>query len=116
MVANATTKEMVKLKREITTKNVLSQMMQAKPGAGFQEAKETRKAKAIVLATGVGNRPAVWVLTGGSVQFSSGPGHRPDLPCVGWVVTRTRRKLAVLWPGCTQTAVPLYGSCHFRSN
>ena len=43
----ATAKEMVKLKREITTNNALNQSMQAKLGAALQDVEETSK----VLAT-----------------------------------------------------------------
>jgi hypothetical protein len=43
LVDNATTKEMVKLKPEITTKNVLSKLMQAILGAAILASKEIKK-------------------------------------------------------------------------
>jgi len=45
----------------------------------------------VVLGTGPGNPPAVRFLAGGSVQFSSLPGHNPKLCCLGGFVTRTRQ-------------------------
>jgi len=43
----------------------------------------------IVLASGPGDPPAVWVLTSGSVWFGSRPSQRPDPLCLGGFVTRT---------------------------
>jgi hypothetical protein len=43
LVDNATTKEMLKLKPEITTKNVLSKLMQAILGAAILASKEIKK-------------------------------------------------------------------------
>ena len=49
-------------------------------------------ATGLVLAKSPGNPPAVWVLTGSSVQFGSRTGQRPDPLCLGGVVTRTGHK------------------------
>jgi chromosome segregation ATPase len=43
---DATTKEMVKLKREITAKNMLNKSMQTKLGTALQEVEKTKKALA----------------------------------------------------------------------
>jgi hypothetical protein len=53
----------------------------------------------VVLATGLGNPPAVWVWTGKMVRFGSKPVQKPDPLCLGGVVTRTGHKPAVFWPG-----------------
>jgi hypothetical protein len=70
----------------------------------------------LVLATGLGNPPAVWVLTGGSVQFGSRPGQKPDPHCLGGFVTRTGHKLAVFWPGFTSSRASLWRTQNFGSN
>ena len=67
----------------------------------------------IVLATGPGSPPAVRVLTGGSVQFGSRTGQKPDPRCLGGFVTRTGHKPAVFWPGWNRTVVPFCGSYYF---
>jgi len=41
----------------------------------------------VLLATGLGNLPAVRVLTSGLVRFGSRPGEKPDLLCLGGFVT-----------------------------
>ena len=46
LLDDASAKEMFKLKREITAKNALNELMQAKLGAALQEVEETRKALA----------------------------------------------------------------------
>jgi len=43
----------------------------------------------VLLATGPGNWPAVWVLTGGWVWFGSRRGQKPAPLCLGGVVTQT---------------------------
>ena len=59
----------------------------------------------LVLAAGPGNPPAVWVLTGGSVQFSSNTGQIPDPLCLGGVDSRTGPKPAVFWLGWNRPVV-----------
>ena len=70
----------------------------------------------VVLATGQGNPPAVWVWTSGSVQFGSRSGQKPNLLCLGGVVTRTGHKPKIFRLECTWTVVPYHGSCNFGSN
>jgi hypothetical protein len=41
-------------------------------------------------------------------QWRSGTAKYPDQLCHGGVVTRTRHKPAVVWPGCTRTAVSYF--------
>jgi len=67
----------------------------------------------LVLATGNGNLPAVRVLTGGSVQFGSRTGQKPDARCLGRFVNRTGHKPAVFWPGWNWTVVPFCCSYYF---
>jgi len=60
----------------------------------------------IVLATGPGNLPVVRVLTCGSFEFGSRTGQKPEPLLSSRVVTRPRHRIAGIWPGWNQTAVP----------
>ena len=53
-----------------------------------------------MIATDLGNPPAVWVLTGSSVQLSSRPGQNSDLLLSWRVVTWTGNRTVGFWPGC----------------
>jgi len=59
----------------------------------------------LLLATGPGNRPAVQVLAGGSVQFGSRPGQKPDPLHLGGFITRTRHIPGGFWPGWNWPAI-----------
>jgi hypothetical protein len=48
----------------------------------------------LVLATGPGNPPVVRVMTGGSVQFGSRTGHKPEPLGLAGFVTQTGHKPA----------------------
>jgi len=62
-----------------------------------------------VLAMGPGNPPAVGFLAGGSVRFGYRPGEKPDLLCLGGVVTRTGHKPTGCWLGGTAPLVNFRG-------
>jgi len=59
----------------------------------------------LVLPTGPGNPPLVRFLPGGSVQFGSRPGQKPNPLCLGRVVTQTGNRNAGFWPGWNRTMV-----------
>jgi len=59
-----------------------------------------------VLATGAGDRAAVQVSTGETVQFSSRLVDNLELHCVGVVVTRTRHRTVGFRLGWNWTTVP----------
>jgi len=69
-----------------------------------------------VSATGPGNRPAFRVLASGSVRSGFRTRQKPDLLCLGGVVTQTGHKTAVFWLGWNRTAVPYYSSYHSASS
>ena len=66
----------------------------------------------VVLATGLGNPPAVQFLAGGSVRFGSLPSQKPDPLCLGGFVTRTGHKPEGFRPGWNWTAVPTLQFLH----
>jgi len=68
--------------------------------------KDSRDNYQVVLATSPGNKPAVGVMTSGSVRFGSRPGQIPDHLCLGGFVTQRRHRTARSWPGWNWTAVP----------
>jgi len=57
----------------------------------------------VVLAMGLGNPPAVRVLTSGLFWFGSRPGQKPDPLCLAGFVTRTGHRTAGIWPGWNRT-------------
>jgi hypothetical protein len=60
----------------------------------------------VVLATGLGNTPAVWVLPSGLVWVGSRPGEKPD-PHSSWRdVTWPGNQTVGNWLGWNRTAVP----------
>ena len=69
----------------------------------------------LVLAMGSGNPPAVWCLPSGLVWFGPRPGQKPNLLCLGRVVTQTGHKPAVFCLGWNWPAVPYYSSYNFGS-
>jgi len=60
----------------------------------------------VVVATSSGNPAAVRVFAGGSVQFRSSPGQKPEPRCLGGVVSRTRHSPVAFWPGWSRPTVP----------
>jgi len=60
----------------------------------------------VVLASGPGHLPAVWVLTSGLVWFGSRPGQKPDPLSLGGCVTHTRHRTAGILLAWNRTAVP----------
>jgi hypothetical protein len=69
-----------------------------------------------VFTTALGNLPALWFLARGSVQFSSRPGLKPGLRCLGGVVTQTGHKPAVFWPGLSYSRSSFFRIHNFGSN
>jgi len=60
----------------------------------------------VMLATGLGNPPAVWFLARSSVRSGCRPGQKPHQMCLCGFVTRTGNEPAGFLPGSNRTAAP----------
>jgi len=69
-----------------------------------------------VLATGLGNTAAVWVLTGSSVRFGSRPGQNLTSICFGGLLPCLGIELGVFGRVANGLRFEIYGSNSFGTN